>query len=741
MKKKMLFLLTGIVICLAILFGFYYNNKTFSLNKSNAKKNEKIDKQMAILLKRYGTDEYLNVDSDEVPKGSYVLNKEKSNCENGGSVVSYNTKTGAIALSIVGSDKCNLYFDEIATFSSICADEDDLYTCYNNKKDKFTDIDSVSGPYAGMYRYYGKDVNNYVSLDGMLFRIIGITDESKTNTDVALNRGQLKLIKPEIIDTTSWSNTFVDTILNNTSIIPSSWTNKITKQKFYDNDLDNSGYAPGYTAEIKLSLMYDDDLYYSVKDGVNYCYGSGTCANSWLNYGYNEWTGSRAGFDGICWYILSITANGSITDTEETSSLARRIVFYLKPSIKITGGTGEKDNPYILGDSNKTYDLIVQPVAPKIVSVVANYDSTITVKATDENGLSSYCVNQSSTDTSSCTWINNTNTTFTTSVIQTPGDYYVHVKDVDNLITHSSKITIVGETLYQRLLKNVPNGLNTTVNYGMYRFVGNITDDDTSNAGKLDNYICLGAYDKATCVSDPDKYMYRIIGLVKEDNTGTKHEEGEIKIIKYTKVGKYHKWSGGTMNNDGFINQNNYLDSSLWTGRVLIGTSPCNATTADNRCTITWSQSTLRYSSGTDYSLNGPSNSFLSSINFKDKIISVKWHNPKSTTYSVDTEYSSTNIGNTNYIGLLYENDYKQGGSWLNKSGYTLYNYGLYYNGSYHFKVGTTPSSVDDYYLWLKSDGKWDTYGHNYVKPVFYLNRYTTYKSGSGTYADPFIIN
>ena len=55
--------------------------------------------------------EYVN--SDTIPKGNYVLNEEKTVCENGGKVVSYNNSTGQIGFSFLGSDRCSLYFDKI----------------------------------------------------------------------------------------------------------------------------------------------------------------------------------------------------------------------------------------------------------------------------------------------------------------------------------------------------------------------------------------------------------------------------------------------------------------------------------------------------------------------------------------------------------------------------------------------------------------------------------------------------
>ena len=90
------FIVIGVVI-----LNITYKNKTI---KTNRKSN------LAIMIKE-DSGEY--VSSNEIPKGNYVLNEEKTICENGGKVVSYNNSTGQIGFSFLGSDRCSLYFDKI----------------------------------------------------------------------------------------------------------------------------------------------------------------------------------------------------------------------------------------------------------------------------------------------------------------------------------------------------------------------------------------------------------------------------------------------------------------------------------------------------------------------------------------------------------------------------------------------------------------------------------------------------
>ena len=105
-----------------------------------------------------------------------------------------------------------------------------------------------------MYRFIGTTANNYVSLSGVLYRIIGIT--SAANSTLGLEKGQLKLIIAENIGSVSWfgsgDNQTWDTggtnaniytylqstsVLGNTDVIPSGWSAKIDSVKWYVGDV------------------------------------------------------------------------------------------------------------------------------------------------------------------------------------------------------------------------------------------------------------------------------------------------------------------------------------------------------------------------------------------------------------------------------------------------------------------------------------------------------------------------
>ena len=103
-NKKIIIILSSLVILLG---GIFLVNKIY-----NKPKNKLIPKKnnLAIMVKGE-SGEYIS--SDAIPKGNYILNEEKTICENGGKVVSYNNSTGQIGFSFLGSDRCSLYFDKI----------------------------------------------------------------------------------------------------------------------------------------------------------------------------------------------------------------------------------------------------------------------------------------------------------------------------------------------------------------------------------------------------------------------------------------------------------------------------------------------------------------------------------------------------------------------------------------------------------------------------------------------------
>ena len=227
----------------------------------------------------------------------------------------------------------------------------------------------------GLYRFVGTS-NNYINIGGISYRIIGITDNSTINTSLGLKENQLKLIKATPVETYVWSSsrtynypfgnssndlyTYLNnTVINNTSVIPSSFKNSISSVKWYNGD-DSYGTSASAIASYemksitgetaKLGLMYLSDYFYSsTYGGTTNCYNA-TCNSSWIyNSSYNQWTMSRNGRTNNTGYIAgSIDTFGKTNNTMVVYSLYYSPVFYLNENMVVSSGNGSFTTPFVI---------------------------------------------------------------------------------------------------------------------------------------------------------------------------------------------------------------------------------------------------------------------------------------------------------------------------------------------------------------------------------------------------------
>ena len=103
-NKKVIIILLSLIILIG---GILFVNRIY-----NKPKNKHIPKRnnLAIMIKNENG-EYESTDT--IPKGNYILNEEKTICENNGKVLNYDSTTGKVSFSFIGSDRCSLYFDKI----------------------------------------------------------------------------------------------------------------------------------------------------------------------------------------------------------------------------------------------------------------------------------------------------------------------------------------------------------------------------------------------------------------------------------------------------------------------------------------------------------------------------------------------------------------------------------------------------------------------------------------------------
>ena len=108
MKKKIIYLSIILVLVISVLtLSCIYKSKD---NKYKKEYNT-ISKGMAIMIKEEGATDYVQSNSKDIPKGNYVLNRDKSYCKNNGKIGDYDSSLGKVSFSFIGTDSCYLYFD------------------------------------------------------------------------------------------------------------------------------------------------------------------------------------------------------------------------------------------------------------------------------------------------------------------------------------------------------------------------------------------------------------------------------------------------------------------------------------------------------------------------------------------------------------------------------------------------------------------------------------------------------
>ncbi len=166
-----------------------------------------------------------------------------------------------------------------------------------------------------------------------------------------------------------------------------------------------------------------------------------------------------------------------------------------------------------------------------------------------------------------------------------------------------------------------------TTNKGKITTIENVSDLTSElyryHGLEVDNYICFGTSDKEQCLSDQDKYLYRIIGI---------NEEGNLKLIKNTSIGE-KQW--------------NEKSSQEECGEDGVN---CN-----------WEKSTIKNYLNTDFLSNGE----YIPAEWQNKIAEVNWNVGVTNSFS-DQPYaqkiyekeSNNKTTEASKIGLMYMSDH-----------------------------------------------------------------------------------
>ena len=330
--------------------------------------------------------EKINDITVNVANPSYLLGgytKSITNCRGTNSAVWDNKLNGLVISNWSDFVNCNISFTQKTPSSSEL-----LTTIVNNKGTSTTH---------GI-RYQGKNPDNYVWFNDELWRIIG-------NVPVCLTSGctttqnRVKLIRNDSIggiafnkndfnssNPFKWMGSNIQNLLNTCYLGKKSSCDSycysysdsavgtcdyssdgIDASDYYGNMMEDVYYNVGvptteefvnaddqYTKEIasyattasKIGLMYASDWGYAIEGFTGVLGSSGSYMNkNWLFSNGTEWTMSAYSSS----YPLGSDINGVLGNFLVWSGLATKPVLYLKSNVYVTGGTGSKTDPYIIG--------------------------------------------------------------------------------------------------------------------------------------------------------------------------------------------------------------------------------------------------------------------------------------------------------------------------------------------------------------------------------------------------------
>ena len=147
---------------------------TYKSNDKIIKTKKRKQNNLAIMIKEEGATDYTKSNSKDIPKGDYVLNRDKSYCKNNGKIGDYDSSLGKVSFSFIGSDSCYLYFDykeDTSLYGTIKkrAKTDTTYLALYTGEGADTYAKSV-------YYYKGNVQNNNVLFGGFCWKIVRTTE-------------------------------------------------------------------------------------------------------------------------------------------------------------------------------------------------------------------------------------------------------------------------------------------------------------------------------------------------------------------------------------------------------------------------------------------------------------------------------------------------------------------------------------------------------------------------------------
>ena len=642
MKKKIIYLSAILVLVISLItLSCIYKSKD---NKYNKEYNT-ISKGMAIMIKEEGATDYVQSNSKDIPKGNYVLNRDKSYCKNNGKIGNYDSSLGKISFSFIGTDSCYLYFDykketiklgnaelvvnggtpdfsKVATTNEGLFKADDDYTATTGMKSYY-----FRGAVDNNWVKFGKDSTG----KDIYWRIIRINGD-----------GSIRMI---YLGTTAPTESTKVVMTGTGTQIGTSEFNSSTDKAEYVGYMYTSGQQYGTSTDSTIKTTIDNwyagttlkDNPLVSKDQI-FCNDrspSSTQTAAWTSTGWYSYGAYGRLVSNKTPTLKCPTASDKFTVNARNGNgaLIYPVGFITADEVAMAGGVYGQENKTFYLYSNQNY----WSMSPRYYY---GYDA----------GANEFYINSAG------------------NLKDSRVDNSYGVRPVVSL---SSKAKLSGSGTYNDVYTVV--GGNSTEDTSSGKsfdtvFAANNTDIFSENGIRYEgadpnNYICLDNKTSGTC-SD-NSLLFRIIGLFDEEySTNGTSSSGTKKLLKVIDTNNYGGTSGKLWNS---ANTNNWSTASLKTElngtylTTLLGTSNVNSKLSSAIANAKWHL--------------GGANSTSSSNYFCQKITTENLHKAERSPYATSGTLQNLYSGNPSSIyakvGLMYPSDYGYatvGGTTTNKS-------------------------------------------------------------------------
>ena len=255
MNKKIKIGLFALIILGTITLCLTYKSDDKIIKTKKRKQNN-----LAIMIKEDGATDYTKSNSKDIPKGDYILNRDKSYCKNNGKIGNYDSTLGKVSFSFIGTDSCYLYFDY--------KEDTSLYgTIKKRAKTDTTYLALYTGEGADtyakpVYYYKGNVQNNNVLFGGFCWKIVRTTET-----------GGVKIVYNGVQKNGSCNNTGTD------SQIGTSTFNNDSNSPAYVGYMHNTVYP--YSSKVIInSTSFSGTKAYGVSASYNMTHFTYTLTNA-----------------------------------------------------------------------------------------------------------------------------------------------------------------------------------------------------------------------------------------------------------------------------------------------------------------------------------------------------------------------------------------------------------------------------------------------------------------------------